>query len=291
MEEEKKKCPYCGEEILAIAKKCKHCGEWLPEEVVEEPKKQIPCPICGEDIDEGLDVCPYCHEKVEQSYEIHKSRIAENTQDSIPSKKKLTWIIVGAIIATFLISPVSVFLIIGYTFYYRKKALDRGSRFFNNGGLWYITHWGISLMAGMYATLGFLMELFIAVSDDSESAYALWGYSYGTMGRFDILDLISGVAGGVIIYLFFQLFIGFKRKTLNSFDDCKKKFLINSIACSVLALLFCQQVYAIAENRGETLFDGGSTMTKIVAMGAVMLGILWWLYYKVQQELRKYFNQ
>lgn len=26
---ETKQCPYCGEEILAIAKKCKHCGEWL----------------------------------------------------------------------------------------------------------------------------------------------------------------------------------------------------------------------------------------------------------------------
>lgn len=26
-----KRCPYCGEEILAIAKKCKHCGEWLEE--------------------------------------------------------------------------------------------------------------------------------------------------------------------------------------------------------------------------------------------------------------------
>lgn len=26
-----KRCPYCGEEILAVAKKCKHCGEWLTE--------------------------------------------------------------------------------------------------------------------------------------------------------------------------------------------------------------------------------------------------------------------
>ena len=29
---EKKRCPYCGEEILVIAKKCKHCGEWLDKE-------------------------------------------------------------------------------------------------------------------------------------------------------------------------------------------------------------------------------------------------------------------
>lgn len=27
--ENKKQCPYCGEEIMAAAKKCRHCGEWL----------------------------------------------------------------------------------------------------------------------------------------------------------------------------------------------------------------------------------------------------------------------
>ena len=26
---EMKRCPYCGEMILAAAKKCKYCGEWL----------------------------------------------------------------------------------------------------------------------------------------------------------------------------------------------------------------------------------------------------------------------
>lgn len=49
--EETKRCPYCGEEILAVAKKCKHSGEWLEPEKPEREKR--PCPICGEMVDEN----------------------------------------------------------------------------------------------------------------------------------------------------------------------------------------------------------------------------------------------
>ncbi len=69
-----KTCPYCGEEILAVAKKCKHCGEWL-EEKKKEPKRQIPCPICAEMIDEDTKVCPFCHEELDLN--------GDNTDDTL----------------------------------------------------------------------------------------------------------------------------------------------------------------------------------------------------------------
>lgn len=38
MSDETKKCPYCGETIMAIAEKCRYCGEWLDE-------KEKPAPL------------------------------------------------------------------------------------------------------------------------------------------------------------------------------------------------------------------------------------------------------
>lgn len=39
MEQETKRCPFCGEEILAVAKKCKHCKEWLDEDYDEDEEE------------------------------------------------------------------------------------------------------------------------------------------------------------------------------------------------------------------------------------------------------------
>lgn len=59
-----KACPYCGEEILAIAKKCKHCGEWLTKDSKPTSVKMIACPTCGEDVEEGTAICPHCKENI-----------------------------------------------------------------------------------------------------------------------------------------------------------------------------------------------------------------------------------
>lgn len=77
MSESVKKCPYCGEEISAVARKCKHCGKWLPK----EEKKQCEelqtnsyfnetgskeCPFCCQKVPLHAKKCPHCGEWIEK---------------------------------------------------------------------------------------------------------------------------------------------------------------------------------------------------------------------------------
>ena len=85
MTNETKKCPFCGEEIMAVAKKCKHCGEWLDK---EENSKTKECPICGETIPESATKCEHCGE------ELQKESVAVkiNQTNELPQEaKKYNW--------------------------------------------------------------------------------------------------------------------------------------------------------------------------------------------------------
>ena len=85
MEDKKRRCPYCGEEILETAIKCKHCQSWI--------KKK--CPFCAEMIDSNLDRCPFCdsnlkevNEEPKESVQVSKEPIKENKNKSQTARQR-----------------------------------------------------------------------------------------------------------------------------------------------------------------------------------------------------------
>lgn len=69
-----KKCPYCGEMIMATAKKCRYCGSWIQG----DESHMMRCPSCGEMIDKTIVTCPYCGERVKNSQPQYNENLTSN---------------------------------------------------------------------------------------------------------------------------------------------------------------------------------------------------------------------
>lgn len=91
MENEKRRCPYCGEEILETAVKCKHCQSWL--------KKK--CPFCAEMIDSNLYKCPFCDSDLTQSSQKEQTINSKVREKKENRKANESWKVVLLLIFIF----------------------------------------------------------------------------------------------------------------------------------------------------------------------------------------------
>jgi lipoprotein-anchoring transpeptidase ErfK/SrfK len=129
---ELKKCPYCGQTVLEIAKVCKHCKRSLERPTAKSvekpvmPEKEMPkqavCRKCAATIDAFLRVCTECGTPLE----IEKPPVAQPTVTTPPritQNKNRTGAII--LISVMLVAALSVFGGLYYYKIYLPEKIDR----------------------------------------------------------------------------------------------------------------------------------------------------------------------
>lgn len=95
MEKETKRCPYCGEVILAVAKKCKHCGEWLNNET--KPEVKMPSSVNPQNTVSNIKSAVK-----ETTNKIQESKTADK------QKKSVIYYILGAVVVVAIITITTI---------------------------------------------------------------------------------------------------------------------------------------------------------------------------------------
>lgn len=103
--EDTKICPYCGEEIKAVAKKCRFCGQWLNEDTNEVVAKDEE--VKPQEVDPVEQVAP--NEEAEEDNKATETVVTSkpdsetSTKGSADSKKNAVYWVVGILAAVVLV--------------------------------------------------------------------------------------------------------------------------------------------------------------------------------------------